>query len=214
MLLCMYLFTIFLSTCLDKLGSELTSEGATSLGFICNVCIILSQNLKMMLATCVITMNCHCSQAYFSLLGPPYFFWSRQSPRPCWGSVQCLYYTRTGGWRSVRRPPSHPAWPFSLPLLLGVGGDILGGELICVVNSCCWGKGFVVTRAMVGTGWFSLKSNTRESLYLRKLHITVRTTLPPAMNLNNLDLETFFEVCLVVVHILQHILAFTDSTAS
>ena len=136
MLLCMYLFTIFLSTCLDKLGSELTSEGATSLGFICNVCIILSQNLKMMLATCVITMNCHCSQAYYSLLGPPYFFWSR-------------------GWRSVRRPPSRPAWSFSLPLLLGVGGDILGGELICVVNSCCWGKGFVVTRAMVGTGWFS-----------------------------------------------------------
>ena len=115
MLLCMYLFTIFLSTCLDKLGSELTSEGATSLGFICNVCIILSQNLKMMLATCVITMNCHCSQAYFSLVGPPYFFWSRQSPCPCWGSVQCLYYTRTGGWRSVRRTPSCPAWSSPSP---------------------------------------------------------------------------------------------------
>ena len=101
--------------------------------------------------------------------------------------------------------------------LLGLGGDILGGELIwefCVVNSCCWGKGFVVTRAMVGTGWFSPKSDTREPLYLRKLHITVRTMIPPAMNLNNLDLETFFEVCLVVVHLLQHILALTDCTAS
>ena len=42
-----------------------------------------------------------------------------------------------------------------------------------------------------------------------------RTLLPPAStrNLNHFDLETFVVVCLVSVHLFQHMLALMDCTA-
>ena len=38
-------------------------------------------------------------------------------------------------------------------------------------------------------------------------------SIPPARNLNHLDLETFVEVCLVSVHLFLHMLALMDCTA-
>ena len=75
--------------------------------------IFLSTSLTMLgpelAAETALTSEWAASLA-FSLPGPPYFFLSRQS-------LYCtvLYWTRTWGWRSVQRPPSHPAWSSSWP---------------------------------------------------------------------------------------------------
>lgn len=176
----------------------LTSEGAASPGFIC-----------------VITTHCLFMQAFFSLPGPPYLFWSRQLRhwRQSWvlsllrQPVQFPHRARflflasesmmedTGvwapacpGWLGVTAwgcccwrtiwPPTmfvlntdwgvevSAATSFSSSLIFFLAFLVLGersweGEWTwgcCVVMSCWWGRGVVVTGAMVirGGAWLML----------------------------------------------------------